>query len=132
MSELRRQLRAASDAAATIAGEVSAVLDARAPPAMSAASAFSIYLVRCADGSIYTGIATDVLRRLREHESGRKGSRYLRGKGPLQLLFQCEVGDRSTAQRIENRVRRLPPTDKGDPVSVNKAIERLLAELRDQ
>ena len=68
---------------------------------------YSLYIVRCRDGSLYTGIATDVDRRLREHESGNRGARYLRGRGPLQLEFTQHLGDRATALRLEHRVKRL-------------------------
>ena len=69
--------------------------------------AFSLYVVRCADGSLYTGIAIDVVRRLREHEAGLRGANYLRGKGPLHLVFEQAVGDRSAASSAEHRVKRL-------------------------
>lgn len=69
--------------------------------------AYSLYIVRCNDGTLYTGIAIDVERRIREHESGPRGARYLRGKGPLKLEFSTTLGDRGTAQQFEHRVKRL-------------------------
>ncbi len=66
-----------------------------------------VYIVECSDGSLYTGIAVDVERRIREHESGPRGAKYLRGKGPLHLVFSATLGDRSTAQQVEYRVKRL-------------------------
>ena len=96
---------------------------------MNTATIYSIYVIRCADGSFYTGIATDVTRRLAEHRSGEKGARYLRGRRPLQLVFQQEIGDRSMAQRLEHRVKRLKPADKGNPDRLNDCISRLLADL---
>ena len=72
-----------------------------------AGTEFSLYIVRCADGTLYTGIATDVDRRLSEHESGIRGARFLRGKGPLQIVFSEVVGDRSLASRLEYRVKKL-------------------------
>jgi putative endonuclease len=68
---------------------------------------YSLYLLQCGDGSLYTGIARDVDARLREHRDGRRGARYLRGRGPLVLVFHRSVGDRSRAQRLEYRVRKL-------------------------
>lgn len=76
-------------------------------PIQVSAGEYSLYIVRCADGSLYTGIATDVERRLREHESGTRGAKFLRGKGPLQLEFAECLGDRSTASQIEYRVKQL-------------------------
>jgi predicted GIY-YIG superfamily endonuclease len=49
-----------------------------------------LYVVRCRGGELYTGIATDVVRRLSEHESGA-GAKYLRGKGPLALVFSTSA-----------------------------------------
>ena len=68
---------------------------------------FSLYIVRCADGSLYTGIATDVDKRLAEHVSGVRGAKFLRGKGPLEVVFSEFVGDRASALRLEYRVKRL-------------------------
>ena len=89
-------------------------------------SIYSIYLVRCRDGSLYTGIATDVERRLREHADSRKGARYLRGKAPLTLVFQRPVGDRSLASRIEIQVKKLPKRDKSDLDVLAARIDDLL------
>jgi len=69
--------------------------------------AYSLYIVRCADDTLYTGIATDLDKRLAEHVAGARGARYLRGRGPIELVFSVEVGDRGTAQRLEHRVKRL-------------------------
>lgn len=81
---------------------------------------WQLYLVRCADGSLYTGIAIDAARRFTEHQAGR-GAKYLRGRGPLQLVYHCQVGDRGTALRLELQVKRLAKADKerlvrGEPV----------------
>ncbi len=87
---------------------------------------FSIYLVRCADGSLYTGIAVDVARRLREHRLGVRGAKYLRGKGPLQLAFVAVVGDRSEASRLEYRVKQLDRAAKEDLIAGRLSIASLV------
>lgn len=74
-------------------------------------SSWYLYLVRCADGKLYTGISTDVLRRLEEHRSGC-GARYLRGRGPLRLERDFAVASRSEATALELRVKRLSRRDK--------------------
>lgn len=67
-----------------------------------------VYLVRCGDGSLYTGIATDVARRFAEHESqGPKCAKYTRGKLPLKLVYQKEIGTRSEACKEELRIKSL-------------------------
>ncbi|MDX1498639.1 MAG: GIY-YIG nuclease family protein [Woeseiaceae bacterium] len=77
----------------------------------TAGNAWHVYLIRCASGDLYTGITLDVTRRLEQHAGGR-GSRFLRGKGPLELAWSEPVGDRGLAGRIEYRLRRLARTDK--------------------
>ncbi len=90
---------------------------------------WSVYLLRCADGSLYTGIATDVERRLLEHRDGTRGARYLRGRGPLQLELAHAVGDRSMASRVEYRIKRLPKAAKEELIARPATLEQLLAEL---
>ena len=85
---------------------------AATPEAEVANSEFSLYIVRCADGTLYTGIATDVSKRLAEHEGSPRGAKYLRGKGPLQVVFSEVVGDRASASQLEYRVKRLSRTQK--------------------
>ena len=72
-----------------------------------------LYLIRCRNGRLYTGITTDVERRFEEHESGnKKGSKYLRGKTPLKLVMKKRVGNRSMALKVEAKVKKLPKTKK--------------------
>ncbi len=65
-----------------------------------------LYLVRCGDGTLYTGISNDVDRRLAAHAAGR-GARYLRGRGPLTLARKVRVGSHGDALTAERRVKRL-------------------------
>ncbi len=72
-------------------------------------SPWYVYLIRCHNGSLYTGICVDLARRFEEHRrGGRKCAKYLRGKGPLQLVFSYPAADRSQASKIEYQLRRLP------------------------
>lgn len=73
---------------------------------------YSVYILLCGDGSYYTGIALDVKRRIVEHESGRRGSKYLKGRGPLTLVYSKAVGDRSAASQVEYRIKQLHRSDK--------------------
>jgi putative endonuclease len=72
-----------------------------------------VYILRCGDGSLYTGIATDVERRLAEHRAN-KGAKYLRGRGPLKLVFEKRAGSRSQALIIEHKVKGLTRQEKED------------------
>ena len=88
-----------------------------------------LYLIRCRNGTLYAGITTDVVRRFAEHQAGApKGARYLRGKGPLQLVFQAAVGDRSAAAKLEIRVKSLPRSMKEEVVSGTVELLTLCAE----
>ncbi|QLK62654.1 hypothetical protein GE278_18665 [Enterobacteriaceae bacterium Kacie_13] len=78
---------------------------------MSAASNWYLYMLRTPTGVLYTGITTDVARRLGEHQSG-KGAKALRGKGELQLAFHCAAGDRSLASKLELKVKKLTKAQK--------------------
>ncbi len=89
--------------------------------------AWSLYLLRCADGTIYTGITTDVTRRLDEHQSGTRGSKYLRGRRPVQLLYQRRIGNRSQASQLEHRVRNLARNCKDDVAAVDALIDGFLS-----
>ena len=71
-----------------------------------AAPCWSVYMLRDASNRLYTGISTDVLRRLAEHQSG-KGARALRGRGPLQLVWQQSIGEQSLALRLFGDSARL-------------------------
>jgi len=98
-------------------------------PAEADPASYSLYLVRCGDGTIYTGISTDVDRRLREHERDRKGARYLKGRGPLTLVYRQTIGNRSTASRVEHRVKRLSSADKQDIPFLKRCIAEIVASL---
>jgi predicted GIY-YIG superfamily endonuclease len=69
--------------------------------------AWTLYIVRCSDGTLYTGITNDLPRRLAMHDAG-KGARYTRGRGPVALVYREAWPDRSTATRREAQVKRLP------------------------
>ncbi|MCX2979513.1 GIY-YIG nuclease family protein [Halieaceae bacterium IMCC14734] len=74
-----------------------------------------VYLLRCADGSFYTGVATDPLRRLRQHNGELVGgARYTRGRRPSVLVWQQPCSDRSAAQRREAEIKQLTRQQKLD------------------
>ena len=82
-----------------------------------------LYLVRCKDGSLYTGISTDVERRLDAHRNNR-GARRLRGRGPLELVYSQPVGDRGLALSLEHRVKKMNKDDKERLVRGESALPR--------
>jgi len=70
-----------------------------------------VYLLRCRDGSLYTGITTDLPRRLTAHEAGT-GSAYTRSRRPLALAYREELPDRGAALKREAAIRRLTRAEK--------------------
>lgn len=70
-----------------------------------------LYILRCGDGTLYTGITTDVHRRLEAHRQGR-GAKYTRGRGPLELIYQEKCGTHSEALKRETAVKRLSRVEK--------------------
>ena len=75
------------------------------------ANTWKLYILRCGDGTLYTGITTDVEKRLEAHRCG-KGAKYTRGRGPLELVYREECGDHSAALRRELAVKALPREEK--------------------
>ena len=90
-----------------------------------AAPLFSLYIVRCADDSLYTGIAADVDKRLAEHHSGPRGAKYLRGRQPLKLEFSQAIGDRAVASRLEYRVKQLSRARKEALIAGTESLQDL-------
>lgn len=72
---------------------------------------WSVYIVLCSDGSLYTGISTDVDRRFRQHGSGR-GAKFFRGRQPLRVAYQEAGYDRSTASRREVMIKKMSRAEK--------------------
>ncbi|RTQ98071.1 GIY-YIG nuclease family protein [Halomonas nitroreducens] len=90
--------------------------------AVSAPADWHLYVIETAGGALYTGITTDVSRRLAEHRAGR-GAKALRGKGPLVLLHHERVGDRGEALRREAAVKRLTAAAKRQWLARRRASE---------
>jgi putative endonuclease len=86
-----------------------------------------LYLVRCRDGSLYTGISTDVYRRFAQHQrEDDTGSKYLKGRGPLTLAFQKKLGTNSLALKVERKVKKLSKARKERLIGVPGYIEEIV------
>ena len=70
-----------------------------------------LYIVRCADGTLYTGIARDVHARIAAHDAG-KGARYTRGRGPLTLCAVRRFRSKGAALSLEHAIKQLTRSDK--------------------
>lgn len=78
----------------------------QAPPAAEPAKTWCLYVLRCADGTFYCGITTDLTKRIAQHDQG-KGARYTRGRGPVRLLRSWPQASKSAALKAEIAFKRL-------------------------
>jgi len=72
---------------------------------------WSVYIVRCKDGALYTGISNNVARRVAKHNAGR-GSKGIRPRLPVRLVYSEPIGDRGAATRRERAIKRMPASAK--------------------
>jgi putative endonuclease len=70
-----------------------------------------VYLLRCADGSLYCGITNDLAARVAAHAAGR-GAKYTRGRGPFEVVYQRRVRGKARAQRVEAAIKALTRAQK--------------------
>tara|TARA_Y100001970_G_C14043592_1_gene755122 strand:+ start:643 stop:894 length:252 start_codon:yes stop_codon:yes gene_type:complete len=71
-----------------------------------------VYIVECADGSLYTGITTSIQRRILEHNYSFKAAKYTRSRRPVRLVYKKECENRSEASKEEYRIKRLKRSEK--------------------
>jgi putative endonuclease len=79
-----------------------------------------VYILRCADGSLYTGWSVDVKKRLGRHQAG-KASRYTASRLPVELVYEAAMADRTAARREEARIKRLDRATKLDLIAAERA-----------
>lgn len=85
---------------------------------------YSVYIVECADGTLYTGIATDVPRRIAEHNGDKpKGARFTSGRRPVRLVYTVQFATRSEALKEEVRIKRLTRLEKQQLISTVNTAE---------
>ncbi len=76
--------------------------------AKSPSAVWYVYILSCGNGALYTGVTTDVGRRLGEHtEKGRLAARYTRAFAPVRLVYSCRVGSKRLSHQIEYRIKQL-------------------------
>jgi putative endonuclease len=88
---------------------------------------WSVYIIRCTDDSLYTGITNDIRRRFHEHANGL-GAKYFRGRQPKELVYVETGHDRSSASKRESAIKKLPRPDKLQLLSsdLNRVIDFIL------
>jgi len=75
-------------------------------------SPWYVYIVCCIDGTLYTGITTDLDGRMASHNSGKGGARYTKARRPVELVYSEPAGSRSEASKREYRIKKMPLTAK--------------------
>jgi predicted GIY-YIG superfamily endonuclease len=75
------------------------------------AKSWKLYILRCGDGSLYTGITVDIQARLAQHRDGT-GAKYTRGRGPLELIYVEDCEDHSVALKLEHQIKALTRAEK--------------------
>lgn len=73
---------------------------------------FYVYIVRCSDNSLYTGITNDIIRRVKEHNQSSKGAKYTKSRRPVNLVYSRIIGSRSEALKEEYRIKNLTKKQK--------------------
>lgn len=68
---------------------------------------WTVYIIRCDDDCLYTGITTDVERRFREHASGPRGARFFNGRRPVEVVYRETGHDRGSASRREAAIKKM-------------------------
>lgn len=71
-----------------------------------------VYILKCADGTFYTGITTDIKRRVKEHNSSSLGAKYTRGRRPVKLIYSLELKNKSLAAKEECRIKKMTKKEK--------------------
>lgn len=82
-----------------------------------------VYMVEDQRGYLYTGITTDLSRRVREHNGGKKGSKALRGHRPVKLVWEFEVADRSQASKLEAHIKGRSAKVKRQMVEIKQELD---------
>jgi putative endonuclease len=90
--------------------------------------AWFLYLIECDDGSLYTGIATDVEARFAAHVCG-KGARYTRARKPVRVAASFELAGRSEASRAEYRVKQLTARQKRELIAGVRTLESVMPQI---
>ena len=73
---------------------------------------WTVYIIRCDDGTLYTGVTTDLERRFREHRELRRGAKYFNGRKPLEVVYSETGHDRSSACQREAAIKKLSRVEK--------------------
>ena len=83
-----------------------------------------VYMVRCSDGTLYTGITNDLERRIAAHNSARDGARYTRSRQPVKLVYAEAAGSQSEAARLEYRIKKMTRARKKQLLQAAETVKK--------
>ena len=93
---------------------------------------WNIYILRCNDDTLYIGITNNIERRLKEHASGKRGAKYLKGRQPFSLVFSHQIQEKGQALKLEHHLKKLPKDKKEyflrNPNELRDFIDAFIAE----
>lgn len=84
---------------------------------------YFLYILKCHDQTLYTGITTDLDRRINEHNHSAHGARYTRGRRPVKLIYSKKFASRSLATKEECRIKKLTRSEKIGMIRLNKLLK---------
>jgi len=82
-----------------------------------------VYIVKCSDNTLYTGIAIDINQRVNEHNSSKKGAKYTKARRPVELVYEEVAESRSLASKREYFIKKMSRTEKIKLITDNPAIK---------
>lgn len=85
---------------------------------------YYLYILECSDSTLYTGITTDLHRRVEEHNSSNLGAKYTRGRRPVGLIYSKEFDDRSMASKAESLFKKLSKIKKLEAIRLSKKYDQ--------
>ena len=83
---------------------------------------YYLYILKCADKTLYTGITTDLRRRMIEHNSSKLGAKYTAPRRPVKLVYSKKFKNRSTASKEEAKIKKLKKSEKLKLIKENKTL----------
>lgn len=83
---------------------------------------YYVYILECSDRTLYTGIAKDVQKRLKEHNTSDKGAKYTKARRPVKLLYSESSKDRSSASKREYAIKKLSRTQKYELIQRSESV----------
>ena len=87
---------------------------------MKPSNIWYVYIVKCSDNSLYTGITTDIQRRVKEHNNSTEGAKYTRSRRPVKLVYQENCENRSSASKREIEIKKLQTDKKRNLINKTK------------